>query len=224
MAPAAVVPFAVMGGVALLVGGIIYARVLSERKRNAAMQMVAHSMGFSFEEACELESLGGLTAGLPVFGKGHSRKARRMMRGRLSGRDAAIFDYCYTTGGGKSAHRHAQTIVLLPDGGRGLPDFSLSPENFMHRIAEAFGYQDIDFPEFPDFSKRYLLRGPDEAAIRRAFTANTLAWLGGTTGWHVQAAGGRLAIFREGRYTDTAEIPGFASEALRLAGSLPVAS
>src|SRR5436190_4700231 len=132
-----------------LVGGILWRSIVVERRRNEAMQETARQMGFSYEEACELETLGGLTGGLPVFGKGHSRRARRMMRGKLSGRDLAVFDYCYTTGGGKSSHSHLQTIALLPDGARVLPEFSLSPENILHRIAGAFGYQDIDFPDFP---------------------------------------------------------------------------
>jgi len=198
------VPLAFGAATVALVGGIIWRSVVVERRRNEQMQETAGA--------------------LPVFDKGHSRRARRMLKGRLSGRDVALFDYCYVTGGGKSAHRHTQTILLLADGARGLPDFSLSPENFLHRIAEAFGFQDIDFPDFPDFSKHYLLRGADEAAIRRVFNAETLSLLGGTAGWHIQAGGGRLAIFREGRYTETSEIPGFASEAMRIAGGFPVAT
>jgi hypothetical protein len=224
VAAATAFPVVMMGAVLAGVGGIIYAGVLSERKRNAAMQTVAQTMGFAYEEECDPTTLGSLTGALPVFFRGHSRKARRMMRGKLSGRTAALFDYTYTTGGGKSAHTHRQTVLLLPDGGRGLPDFSLSPENFLHRIAEAFGYQDIDFPDFPDFSKHYLLRGPDEEAIRRVFNSQTLSLLGGTTGWHVEARDGRLAVFREGRYTDAAEIPSYASDAVRVAGSFPVTS
>jgi len=40
-----------------------------------------------------------------------------------------------------------------------LPFFELKPENTFHKIGQVFGYQDIDFEAFPNFSKGYLLRG-----------------------------------------------------------------
>src|SRR5437868_5041317 len=100
MAAPMLVPVAIMGGTVALIGGIAYAGVLGERKRNAAMQEVAARMGFSYEETCEPDTLGTLTGNLPVFGRGHSRKARRLMRGKVGGRNSVLLDYCFTTGGG----------------------------------------------------------------------------------------------------------------------------
>jgi hypothetical protein len=217
-------PFLVAGGAIATVGGVVYAVYLGEKKRNAAMQIVAQTMGFSYEEACDGDSLALLGGDLPVFQRGHSKKAKRVMRGKLADRDVTLCDYTYTTGGGKSSHTHRQTLLLFTDGARGMPDFALSPENVFHRLAEIFGYQDIDFDQYPEFSKRYLLRGEDEAGIRRVFTSEALAFLGGTTGWCVQTRGGRLAIFREGKYIEPGEVPSHAAEALRIAGVLKPAS
>ena len=88
-------------------------------------------------------------------------------------------------------------------------------------LAEIFGAQDIDFQENAEFSKRYLLRGTDEAAIRRTFTSSALAWFSGAPGWRVQAHQGMLLIFREGKFVDPAEVPAYAAEALRILGLFP---
>ncbi len=107
---------------------------------------------------------------------------------------------------------------MFTDGAKGLPDFQLSPEGFLHGLVEVFGAQDIDFEQSEEFSKRYLLKGPDEAAIRRVFTIDVLAWFSGAPGWRVQAGGGRLLAFRGEKLVEPAEIPAFAAEALRIAG------
>ncbi len=210
-------PIALFGGIAVFIGGIGWMVHSMDKKRTAAVQMVAQTMGFTFTKDCDAE-MADLVGALPVFDNGHSRKATRLMRGKLAGRDAAIFDYRYTTGGGKSSHTHYHTMVLFLAGAEGLPDFSLSPENFLHRIAGVFGYQDIDFPEAPDFSKHYLLRGTDETAIRDTFNSEVLAFLGGSTGWQVQSSGGKLCVFREGRYAKPETLPSYAADTLRIAG------
>jgi hypothetical protein len=205
--------------VVLGLSGVFYAAWRGDKKRNAAMETVARTMGFSYIEKCSDAELGSLAGNMPLFNRGHSRKGKRLLTGRIADRDCHIMDYQYITGGGKSSHTHMQTIVLLDQTGTKLPDFTLSPENVLHRLAEMFGYQDIDFESHPDFSKHYLLRGKDEAAIRQAFTLDVLSLMGATTGWHVEACDGRLAIYREGRFNEPGQTPSYAAEALRVAGA-----
>lgn len=211
-----------MGVVAALVGVGVYVSFLRDKKRNAAMKAVAQTMGFAYEEETNRESLEASGFDLPLFKVGHSRNSRRMLRGRLADRDAAIFDYRYTTGSGKSAHTHSQTVVMFTDGAKGLPEFQLSPEGVLHGLAEVFGAQDIDFEQSEEFSKRYLLKGPDEAAIRRAFTIDVLAWFSAAPGWRVQSGGGRLLAFHGEKLVEPSEVPAFAAEALRIVGLFKV--
>jgi hypothetical protein len=58
-----------------------------------------------------------------------------------------------------------------------LPSFVLFPESFFSKLGKLFGGTDINFPEAPVFSKKYILRGPDEAAIRALFTPGLLQFL-----------------------------------------------
>ena len=117
-----------------------------------------------------------------------------------------MFDYQYQTGGGESSRTWRQTVALYPGGGRGLPDFVLAPENVLHKIGQLLGYQDIDFEESPGFSSAYLLRGPDEAAIRAAFTMAVRAFFEQTRGWNVEVQAGNVAVYRTGKRTKPEEL------------------
>jgi hypothetical protein len=118
------------------------------------------------------------------------------MSGRNPSGEVRIFDYLYTTGGGKSSTTWSQTVAFFPGAGRDLPEFMLSPENpIAHAMEKLAGYKDIDFDENPVFSSRYLLRGSDETAIRSAFTADMRTFMEQEPGWTVEVGGGNVAIY-----------------------------
>jgi hypothetical protein len=200
--------------IALFVWGIRYA-IKAEKQRIAELGQVALAMKFSFAEQGSA-SLTDLTGAFPLCGIGRARQWQYTLTGKTADRDAVIGEYSYVTGSGKSQHRSRQTVAVFPGGARGLPDLVLAPENFFHRIGQIFGYQDIDLDSSEEFSKRYLLRGKDEAAIRRAFNIDVIAWFAQNDSWSVQAAGGHLAIFRTERVCKPAEVPTFLADALRI--------
>lgn len=70
-----------------------------------------------------------------------------------------------------------RTVALFRDERLSLPQFSLYDENILHRIANLVGWQDIDFVEAPEFSKRFLLRGKEEMRIRDLFDADCRSFL-----------------------------------------------
>jgi len=98
-------------------------------------------------------------------------------------------------------HNHVyfvpETEQHLTGTGLRLPEFSLKPEQFIHKLASTFGYQDIDFVDHLDFSRRYLLRGPDEPAIRGAFAPQVLSFFQSQDKLCAESLpGGRLLVFR----------------------------
>jgi len=215
----------------LLIGGLIAAMLgayagiayLWNRWRDARMMRTAQTMGFRFEPPSPESAFLDLAGSLPILRKGRNRKVRRLLRGRLAGRDTAIFDFRYTTsqGGLKGPATTAQTVVIFLDAA-GVPEFTLEPETVLQRLIDRVvtGRGDINFPEHDTFSKHYQLRGRDEAAIRRTFTGDVVTLLAGMTGWSVQSKDGRLAIFRLGRLTTPKHIPKHAADALRIARAL----
>jgi hypothetical protein len=63
-----------------------------------------------------------------------------------------------------------QTVVHIRSPRLSLPPFVLSPENAFHKLGGWLGYHDIDFPESPEFSAKYLLRSKEaEDRVRMLF-------------------------------------------------------
>ncbi|MBK9984210.1 MAG: hypothetical protein IPP15_17875 [Saprospiraceae bacterium] len=79
------------------------------------------------------------------------------------------FDYCYTISSNNSSHTYRQTVYFRYSKALALPHFVMVPEKWYHRIGTYFGMQDINFVQYPTFSKNYLLRGEDEDYIRYHF-------------------------------------------------------
>lgn len=202
---------AVFASVAII-GGVIYMGWLGEKKRKEAMQAAAMALGFKYSEEASWDSF----FGLPLFERGHGKRARNVLVGDTAGNPVTLMDYQYTVGSGKNARTHRQTVAIFPEAGAGLPDFELGPENFLHRIGQVFGYQDIDFDEDPEFSKTFLLRGEDEAGIRKTFGASVRAACGNFTEWTIQSRGGRIAAFCHNKRSEPEELPSFLANALRI--------
>ena len=204
-----------VAGVVAAVGLAIYAAWQMDKKRTEGMRQAALAMGFTFAERDDAV----LGHAFPAFDRGHSRRAKNVMMGQTGGRPVTLFDHQYTIRSGKNSHTHRQTVAVFERAGP-LPDFSLGPEHFFHKIATSLGYQDIDFAENPEFSKHYLLRGADETAIREVFNADVLAFLSHERGWSVQCAGGAVAVLRADKRCDPGQAPAFLADCLRIASKL----
>jgi hypothetical protein len=187
----------VVGIGSLIVFTIVWA-IKQERKRKEAMRVFAESNGFSFVETAD----GPGEVGLPeieLFGRGHSKRMTNIMAGEVGGSQVRVLDYRYTTGSGKNSSTSNQTIVAITTGDAGLPDFTLAREHFFHKIGQVFGYQDIDFDRFPEFSKKYLLRGANEGAIRAVFTRRLIDAYINKLDCNVEARDGWLFVHQQGK-------------------------
>jgi hypothetical protein len=91
----------------------------------------------------------------------------------------------------------------------------------MLKIFTAFGYQDIDFGQRPEFSKRYILRGPDEPAIRRTFNDGLLSFYENYSGTSTDGGGNQLFLFRGGHRFQPQEIQSYVGLGLRLLNLFP---
>lgn len=191
-----------------------------EKERTQQMQMIAGQLGWNFAEEAPLDMIAGLDR-FTLFNSGHNKQIKNMMYGTASGIKAAVFDYIYVTGSGKNRQTHYQTVVYLEPGNLNIPFFSLRPEGFFTKIMTAFGYQDIDFGQRPDFSNKYILRGQDELAIRQAFNDRLLAFYESYPGTCTDAGGNQLLLFRSGYRFQSHEIQTFIALALNLLNLLP---
>jgi len=159
----------VIGGIVVFIGLVIYLAIMFEKKRTKAIKDSALRMGFSFEEKKETTQV---TTKFDIFNIGYSKKIRNYMAGRKQQVAWEIFDYKYTTGGGKSQHSYNLTIFHARLQKK-LPVFKLTREHLFHKMAAAVGYNDIDFEQYPKFSKKYFLKSPDQN-IKSIFTPSII--------------------------------------------------
>jgi len=153
-----------------------------------------------------------------LFSKGRSRKIKNLMEGEANKVELAIFDYQYTTGGGENSHTYRQSILFFRSPKLYLPDFSLRPENVFHKIGGAFGYKDIDFETHPIFSKSYLLRGDNEAAIRGLFNNKLLNFIQSQQKISIEGSGDQLIFYRNKNRVKPEEVESFMEEGFQVFG------
>ena len=182
------------------------------KRRRERWAAAAVELGLSVVGGSELLDRFG---SLPLFEKGRDRRVRNLVRGSPGGPEVWIADYVYVTGGGKSQQQHRATVCVLGASGRPLPRFELAPEDpISHRLGPLVGIREVGFNDDPDFSKAYRVVGPDEAAIRAAFTPGVRSQLvqRPTRVAHLEAEGAAMLV-HTGRLID----PGTARDLLQMA-------
>lgn len=207
---------------ALFIGLAIFLFIFNKRKereRTQALQQLAGTLGWSFAPDAPLTQIAWLER-FTLFSQGHNKRIKNFMYGQAQGVKAAVFDYIYVTGSGKSQQTHYQTVVYLEQVSLMLPMFALRPETLFHRMLSALGYQDIDFGQRPEFSKQYILRGQDELAIRQTFNDRVLAFFESYPGTCVDAGGNQLFVYRAGYRFQPYEIEGYVGLGLQAANLL----
>jgi len=185
------------------------------RERTEHLRAVANLLGWQFGQEAPMNWIPTMEK-FGLFNSGHSKSITNIMYGHTNGVKAALFDYTYVTGSGKHQSTHYQSVVYFEPRELNLPVFSLRPENFMHKLITALGYQDIDFGNRPAFSNQYLLRGNDELAIRNAFHDALLTFYEANPGISTDGGGNQIFIFREGHHTPPDQIRGFIDWAAEL--------
>jgi hypothetical protein len=155
------------------------------------------------------------TLGFHLFSQGRSKKISNVLRKSIEDAEVSVFDYKYTTGGGKNSHTYRQSVVLFDSPALVLPSFTLAPENILHKIGQVFGYQDIDFDTNPNFSGDYLLKGEDEAAIRRFFTHRILRYYEEHPGMPItEGSGQQLIVYKRSYRAKPEDIGEFLQQGL----------
>jgi MFS superfamily sulfate permease-like transporter len=86
-----------------------------------------------------------------------------------NGTRLTVADLRLSSGALLTLESYDTTLMRINFKHRTLPKFILTRETAMDKFAEALGAQDIDFEAHPVFSKKFLLKGEDEKAIRDFF-------------------------------------------------------
>lgn len=133
---------------ALVIAAVVIFAMLSERRRAKALQAFASDLGFHLVNKVSSEVLPGHgTVGSAV-------------EGASSGRPAVLFDWICETGRGRHRKTHVTTVAAFASPLRTLPQFELRKRGLL-----TLG-KHLKFQDDPAFSKKLVVSGTDETAIR----------------------------------------------------------
>jgi hypothetical protein len=147
----------------VVVGGIIYG-IIAARKRREALFELAARLGLDFSPAHDSALPSGYGF-LDKLAQGSNRYAYNVLSGSYRGHRVLVFDYHYEThstdseGKDQTHHHYFSFFILVVQ--KVFPELKIYRETFASKIAQAFGYDDIDF-ESAEFSRQFCVRSKDK--------------------------------------------------------------
>ncbi len=170
--------FFIIGIAALVIGGMFYSAHLAAKRREA-MSELARSLEMTFSPDRD-HSMASQYQFLDKLAQGSNRYAYNVLRGMYRGHPVIVFDYHYEThsrdskGNRKTSHHYFLFFILRFDAN--FPELVISREGFFSKIAQFFGYDDIDF-ESAEFSRKFVVRSPDKKFAYDIINARMIDYL-----------------------------------------------
>jgi len=163
-----------IGVIALIVWGIMSA---AKRRKELAEWAGRHGLRFRADSDYGLDSR---YASFQCLQQGSRRYAYNLVDGAWQGRPFLGFDYHYETyatdsKGQQQTHHHYFSAVIL-DSDVPLKPLNIRPEGVFDKIAQFFGWDDINF-ESAEFSSKFHVTAPDRRWAYDVLHARTIAFL-----------------------------------------------
>jgi hypothetical protein len=178
--------------------------VLSHRaevKRREQMARVAAELGLSFQPDRDYSTADQFEF-LNRLDQGSNRYAFNVFSGTWQDERVRIFDYHYETHshdskGRRQTNHHFLAVFLLALP-KPFPEVTITHEGFLSKVAQAFGYADIDF-ESAEFSRAFCVRSGDKKFAYDVCHPRMMELLLANRDLNVEIDRDVLAIFFAGR-------------------------
>jgi len=164
---------------------------ISSLKRREAMAAVAAKLGLQFMPHKD-RYMPKRYRFLDKLRRGSNRYAFNVLSGSYQGHEVLLFDYHYRTGSGKNTHHHYLSffILHLP---ASFPELIIGPEGIFSKIAQAVGYDDIDF-ESHEFSRKFCVRSKNKKFAYDVCNARMIEYLLSNTDLSIEIEDTALAV------------------------------
>lgn len=189
-------------GCLFFIGCVVFVAVVAgltayaARRRSEKVGAAATAFGYSFRRL-PTEADQALITGSTLATAGRNRVVSDIIEVvRTEELQMTLFDYSYTIGSGKSRREIYQTITRMQSPLIQLPSFILFQETILSKLGKLFGGTDINFPDAPAFSSKYVLRGADETAIRALFSPTVMQFLEQQEHLTIEVAGDLMFTYR----------------------------
>jgi hypothetical protein len=138
--------------------------IFSTRKRREELATLASRLGLTFDPSRD-ENIAYRFAFLDRLSRGTNRYAYNVVSGRFQGEQVFAFDFRYETetrdaDGSRQTQDHRFSFFIL-ELQRAFPELTIAREGLMSKVAQALGYEDIDF-ESAEFSSAFCVRSRDK--------------------------------------------------------------
>jgi hypothetical protein len=148
---------------ALVIAGVIAASIAA-KKRREAFAVLAQRLELTYSAGKDY-SLADRYEFLDKLAQGSDRYAYNILSGVYQHHSILAFDYHYETysrdskGNRQTHHHHFSFFILEME--RAFPELTISREGVFSKVAQALGYDDIDF-ESHEFSRKFCVRSKDK--------------------------------------------------------------
>lgn len=123
-----------------------------------------------------------------------------------------IADVTFSEGAAFTAETFNTTLMVLKLNKK-IPVFRMEKEGMFEKLFDRVmaytGYKDIDFEMYPDFSKKFLIKGNKESEIRSFFTYKVIRFFENNQIYHLESNGEALVIFNKIKLARTDETIAF---------------
>jgi hypothetical protein len=181
----------------LVAGVAAYFGYRAQQKRREALAQFAMLSGLSFD-ADDPFNLPGRLGHIDAFSRGHSREASNVLHGVYGTREVVAFDYEYVTGSGKDRHTYHFSSCVHPLECR-FPALMIRPEGFFDKVADFFGFEDIDF-ESDEFSRKFRVKSANRKFAYDVCHPQMMEWLLANRGWQLELVGGYFVLMTDERW------------------------
>jgi carbonic anhydrase len=158
-------------------------------KRQLQLDALAHEKGWVYREAAATQKR--MLRDHPVYQTTSVERVYNLIEGpnkRLS-----LFDINYSEGA-FIAKENIQTTLLRVQLEREIPVFSFDRELLLEKLSHLAGIHDIDFPDYPEFSRDFYVQGNNPQKIRAFFDAKMVSFFSAYGFYHIMSNGRELIV------------------------------
>jgi hypothetical protein len=168
-------PFRVFGG--------------GKTKRQQQLEALAHEKGWRYSEAPKKNKF--LFRGHPVYQVAKVEQTYNLIENKE--KTLSLFDIHYSEGA-FIAKESVQTTLLRIRLEKQIPVFSFDRELLLEKLSHLAGIHDIEFPEFPEFSRNFYVQGDSPKKLRSFFDAKMVSFFSAYGFYHIMSNGRELLV------------------------------
>ncbi len=181
----------------VIIGIYIWNRRRKEsRKRELAGWAFSRNLSFSDDGDKGMEDR------YPYFKclqQGKHRYAYNIIEGSIDKRKLCAFDYHYEIGDGKNNHEYYFSALIF-DSGLPLKPLFIRNENFLDKVADFFGFDDINF-ESTEFNNQFHVKSPNKKWAYDVLHQQTMEFLLGSPRFYLDFHGRHVMAYRKNTFT-----------------------